>query len=162
LISKNNDLIIKSCIDLGCGSEILGISAVKFGLVPATLIDTDADAIRISQENALANELFLDQMDFVVEDVKTRLHGRQTNFWMANILSDVLVENANSLVNSVTPENLLNANRILRDEKLKIALVFSQFTNKKQEYVLESLIDDGEWSALEYFRGYISLQLAGK
>jgi ribosomal protein L11 methyltransferase len=67
---KNHDLIIKSCNDLGCGPGILGISALKLGLVHATFKDIDADAIRIRQENALAKKLFLDQMNFVVEDVK--------------------------------------------------------------------------------------------
>jgi ribosomal protein L11 methylase PrmA len=67
----------------------------------------------------LANGLFLDEIDFVVGDVKTNLLGRQANLLIANILSHVLVENADLLVNSVKPEGLSCVSGILRDEKLK-------------------------------------------
>jgi ribosomal protein L11 methyltransferase len=152
LYKENNNLIIKSCIDFGCGSGILGTSALKLGLVHATFIDIDANAIRISQENVLANGLFRDQMNFVVGDAKTIFTWKVNHLLMANILCDMLVENADLLINSVRSGGLLCVNGILRDEKLKVASVFSQFTKKRWESVLESLIDDGDWSVLAYFR----------
>ncbi|MDR1890797.1 MAG: 50S ribosomal protein L11 methyltransferase [Puniceicoccales bacterium] len=153
LYKKTNDLMIKSCIDVGCGSGILGISALKLGLSHATFIDIDADAIRISQENALANGLFLDQMDFVTGDVKVSLLGRQADLLMANILSNVLIENADLLVNSVKPGGLLCVSGILKDEKFDVASEFTKFTKKRWESVIESSVDEGEWSLLAYFRG---------
>ncbi|MDR0742410.1 MAG: 50S ribosomal protein L11 methyltransferase [Puniceicoccales bacterium] len=153
LYKKTNDLMIKSCIDIGCGSGILGISALKLGLSHVTFIDIDADAIRISQENALANGLFIDQMDFVTGDVRVSLLGRHADLLMANILSNVLVENADLLVNSVKPGGLLCVSGILKDEKLDVASEFTKFIKKRWASVIESSMDDGEWSLLAYFRG---------
>ncbi|MDR2779408.1 MAG: 50S ribosomal protein L11 methyltransferase [Puniceicoccales bacterium] len=153
LYTKTNDLIIKSCIDAGCGSGILGISALKLGLVHATFIDIDTDAIRISRENALANGLFPDQMDFVIGDIKIGLLGRQADLLMVNILSDILVENADLLVSSVKPGGLLCVSGILKDEKFDVASEFTKFTKKRWESVVESSMDDREWSLLAYFRG---------
>ncbi|MDR1173651.1 MAG: 50S ribosomal protein L11 methyltransferase [Puniceicoccales bacterium] len=153
LYRKTNDLMIKSCIDIGCGSGILGISALKLGLSHATFIDIDADAVRISQENALANGLFLDQMDFVTGDVRVSLLGRHADLLMANILSNVLTENADLLVNSVKPGGLLCISGILKNEKFDVASEFTKFIKKRWPSVVESSMDDGEWSLLAYFRG---------
>ncbi|MDR0693301.1 MAG: 50S ribosomal protein L11 methyltransferase [Puniceicoccales bacterium] len=153
LYKKTDDLVIKSCLDIGCGSGILGISALKLGLSHATFIDIDEDAIRISRENALANGLFLDQMDFVTGDVRVGLLGRHADLLLANILSDVLVANADLLVNSVNPGGLLCVSGILKDEKFDVASEFTKFIKKRWASVVESSMDDGEWSLLAYFRG---------
>jgi ribosomal protein L11 methyltransferase len=42
-------------LDLGCGSGILAIGAIKFGASHALAIDTDPMSIRVTQENAEAN-----------------------------------------------------------------------------------------------------------
>jgi ribosomal protein L11 methylase PrmA len=63
---------------------------------------------------------------------------------MANILSDVSVENADFLANFVKPRGLLCMSGILRDEKVRAASIFSQFAKKRWESVLESLVDDRE------------------
>jgi ribosomal protein L11 methyltransferase len=138
LFEKTDDLIIKSCIDVGCGSGILGISAIKLGLVHATLIDIDEDAIRISQENAALNGIFPDQVDFVVGDVKIALLGRQ----------------ADLLVNSVNQNGILCLSGFLTEKKCDVASVFGEFTKKRWgDSAMENSIEDGDWSALIYFRG---------
>jgi ribosomal protein L11 methyltransferase len=152
LYSKTGDLIVKDCIDIGCGSGILGISALKLGLVHATFIDIDEDAIRISQENAHLNGLFPDQMDFIGGDLKINLLGRQADLLMANILADVLVKNAVLLVNSVRSGGLLCLSGILKDECDDIMPIFGRLTREKWGNVLENSIEEGEWVALIYFR----------
>jgi ribosomal protein L11 methyltransferase len=44
-----------SVIDLGCGSGILAIGAVKLGAAHVLAIDTDTMAVRVTQENAEVN-----------------------------------------------------------------------------------------------------------
>ncbi|MDR1413981.1 MAG: 50S ribosomal protein L11 methyltransferase [Puniceicoccales bacterium] len=153
LHSKTDDLVIKDCIDAGCGSGILGISAVKLGLSKVTFIDTDADALRICKKNALQNGLFADQMDFAHGDIKICLLGRQTDLLMANILANVLVDNANLLVGSVKSGGLLCLSGILKSESQEVASVFSKLTKAKWESVFENSLSEGEWTALAYFRG---------
>ncbi|MDR3143995.1 MAG: 50S ribosomal protein L11 methyltransferase [Puniceicoccales bacterium] len=152
LYEKTGDLVIKNCIDVGCGSGILGISALKFGFVHATFIDIDEDAIRITQENAQENGIFPDQMDIAIGDFKIELLGRQTDLLMANILADALVKNAHLLVNSIKSGGLLCLGGILRSESAAVMGVFGRIVRDKWESFLENSIDDGEWSTLVYFR----------
>jgi ribosomal protein L11 methyltransferase len=154
LFEKTDDLIIKSCLDVGCGSGILGISAIKLGLIHATLIDIDVDAIRISRENAELNGVFPDQIDFVEGDLKIGLLGRQADLLMANISADVLIANGDLIVNSVKPDGLMCLGGILIEEKAKLSAVFSELTKKRWgSGVLENSIDEGDWTVLIYFRG---------
>ncbi|MDR1401503.1 MAG: 50S ribosomal protein L11 methyltransferase [Puniceicoccales bacterium] len=153
LHEKTNDLMVKNCIDAGCGSGILGISAIKLGLSHVTFVDLDSDALRICQENARRNDVFDDQMDFALGDLKISLVGRQTDLLVANILANVLVENANLLVSSVRPGGLLCLSGILKNESADVASVFTNLIKSKWESVFENSLDDGEWTALSYFRG---------
>jgi ribosomal protein L11 methyltransferase len=152
LYEKTGDLIIKDCMDVGCGSGILGISALKLGLVHATFIDNDRDAIRISGENASANGLYPDQMDFIVADFGIGLLGRQTDLLMANVTADALIANADVLVASVRSGGLLCLSGILREERSAVAGVFGKHVHGRWETVVENGLDDGNWTSLIYFR----------
>lgn len=44
-------------IDIGCGTAILSIAALKLGAVHALGVDIDPDAVRASRENAAANQV---------------------------------------------------------------------------------------------------------
>ena len=47
-----------SIFDIGCGSGILGIAAIKLGGKSATLVDIDDKCIKASKENAKLNEVY--------------------------------------------------------------------------------------------------------
>ena len=151
MYEKNNDLIVKTCMDVGCGSGILGITALKVGFVHSTMIDIDADAVRIAGQNALLNGIFPDQMTLVTGDIKSNLLGRQADLVVANILSNVLIENADLLISCVKPDGILCLSGVLRKEKEEVRAIFREKTEKKWNAVLDNSIDDGEWSALVYF-----------
>jgi ribosomal protein L11 methyltransferase len=154
LYEKTDDLMIKSCMDIGCGSGILGISAIKIGLVHAIMIDIDEDAIRISQENARLNGVFPDQVDFIVGDLKIGLLGRQADVVMANLSTDVLLGNADLLINSVKANGLLCIGGILRSEKMEVSSVFGEFARKRWgNGTMESFIDGNDWTVIVYFYG---------
>ena len=44
-------------IDVGCGSGILSIGAAQLGVKEVLGVDTDPDAVRISGENAIVNDV---------------------------------------------------------------------------------------------------------
>ncbi|MFM8320267.1 MAG: 50S ribosomal protein L11 methyltransferase [Chloroflexota bacterium] len=81
-------------IDVGCGTAILSIGALKLGAGHALGVDIDAEAITASQENAAANgvlanlELGLGSLDEVRQG---RFSIRQAPVVLANILAVVLV-----------------------------------------------------------------------
>ena len=153
LYKKTDDLVIKNCIDAGCGSGILGISAIKLGLSHATMIDIDPDAVRIARENAILNEVYPDQIDFVVGDLRTNLLGRQTDLLMANILANVLVDNADLLVNSVNAGGLLCLSGILASEADDVKEVFVKLVNNRWSSNMCTSSINGEWASISFFRG---------
>lgn len=81
-------------IDVGCGSGILSVAAVKLGARHALAVDIDPDSIKSSRENAEANNV-LDKLTIAqgsVAEVKTGQFGISTApLVLANILAPVLI-----------------------------------------------------------------------
>ena len=81
-------------IDVGCGSGILSIGAVKLGAAPALAVDIDNAAIISTKENAQANEV-LEQIETGIGSVQEVKNGqfsiRQGKLVLANILAPVII-----------------------------------------------------------------------
>ena len=81
-------------IDVGCGSGILSIAAIKLGAVSALGVDIDAGSIVNARENAETNqigdELILD-VGSVQEILDGRFAFRKAPLVLANILAPVIV-----------------------------------------------------------------------
>ena len=81
-------------IDVGCGSGILSIGAVKLGGSHALAVDIDNAAIRSTKENAQANGV-LDKIETGIGSV-TEIHEgrfsiRQAPLVLANILAPIII-----------------------------------------------------------------------
>ncbi|MBT3296938.1 MAG: 50S ribosomal protein L11 methyltransferase [Verrucomicrobia bacterium] len=88
--------------DLGCGSGILSIAAVKLGVTAVTAFDIDADAVRIADENCARNG--------VGEAVSTTASALADTEGLgtfplvaANILAHVLREEIETITAAVAP-----------------------------------------------------------
>jgi ribosomal protein L11 methyltransferase len=81
-------------IDVGCGSAILSIAALKLGAASALGVDIDVDSIRNARENAAANGIG-DKLMLGVGSVEEILSGafsiRTAPVVAANILAPVIV-----------------------------------------------------------------------
>ena len=75
-----------SLVDVGCGSGVIAIAAVKLGFAPVTGIDVDAQAVQVAHQNAVANGVDLD-----LRTLDARL-GRlpDTDVAVANIALDAV------------------------------------------------------------------------
>ncbi len=81
-------------IDVGCGSGILSITALKLGASHTLAVDIDPQAVRSTRENAAANEV-LEQVEAGLGSVDEILHGSYTinkaPVVVANILAPVIL-----------------------------------------------------------------------
>jgi ribosomal protein L11 methyltransferase len=97
-----------SVIDVGCGSGILSIAALKLGAKSALGVDIDAGSIVNARENAEANEVG-DELMLEVGSVQEILDGRfafrQASLVLANILAPVIVRLFDSGLARLIDEN---------------------------------------------------------
>ena len=133
------------CIDVGCGSGILGISAVKLGAKQAYLTDIDAVAVESAQHNCALNgvtEKVVVARANLLDD--SALKG---DIMLANITADILENLAPSIPKNLKKGGTLILSGII-DEKLdRVVEVYSA-----QGLTLIKKVKKGEWNALA-FRG---------
>ena len=84
-------------IDLGSGSGILSIAALRLGAKTAVGVDIDPKAEDIARENAAYNDFGADRFDAVTGNVTedhelmARLSGRHYDLGFGNIVADVII-----------------------------------------------------------------------
>ncbi|MDE6432239.1 MAG: 50S ribosomal protein L11 methyltransferase [Opitutales bacterium] len=152
MYERDASLCIKRCLDIGCGTGILGISALKLGLQSATFIDNDEQAIKVCEENVENNGIDNDRVEYVHSDLRVGLLGKQGDLVFANILANVLIENANIIVRSVREGGLLCLSGILVDEMNDVRQVFKKAINRSWNTSFENNVKIGQWGALMFNR----------
>jgi ribosomal protein L11 methyltransferase len=136
-------------IDAGCGSGILALSAVRLGWADVAGFDNDAEAVRVSEENAALNDL-AGVVRFATADLVTGLpKGTQAEVVLANIQADVLMRYVPELVGAVAPGGLLVLSGILAHENERVREAFAAATAgwRVEHRVM------GEWSDVALARG---------
>lgn len=100
-------------IDYGCGSGILAIAALKLGATSAVGVDTDAQALAASRDNAVRNRV----ADRYAACAPAALPaGVAADVLAANILASTLVELAPALAARVKPGGRLALSGILSEQ----------------------------------------------
>ena len=150
LIEKNEfQKRTESILDLGCGSGILSLAASLIGYKHVWGIDYDIDAIRISKENAVLNNL-QDKISFDALNLFD-LNGPCNTFdcVVANIQADVLISNAKKILQHTHTGSSIILSGILTKEIEQVIDEFTETTQKSSlNYNLKQL---GEWSAVQFF-----------
>jgi ribosomal protein L11 methyltransferase len=98
----------RSVLDMGCGSGILAIAAVKLGFAPVCAFDNDPDAVAIARENAALNGVAI-----AFETCDLAANTARADVVVANILAPVLVEAAVLITAAVRPGGVLVISGIL-------------------------------------------------
>ena len=131
----------QSFLDVGTGSGILSIAAVKLGYKPVVAFDFDPEAIRVARENATLNGV-TKQLKVTREDV-TKLPAKSSvkyDMICANLISNLLLAEQKKLIGRLKPGGTLVLAGILKEEFPKIEKSFKQAGLKK----IRDLAD-GEW-----------------
>jgi ribosomal protein L11 methyltransferase len=83
-------------IDVGCGSGILSIAALKLGAGFALGVDIDEASVKASRENANANGIPMDQFEIgkgsVAEVLSGKYQVRNAPLVLANILAPIIIQ----------------------------------------------------------------------
>jgi ribosomal protein L11 methyltransferase len=77
-----------SLVDIGCGSGVIAIAALKLGFAPVTGVDVDPPAVQVARQNAAAN-----RVDLAVQTLDARTGSLpETDVAVANIALDSVEE----------------------------------------------------------------------
>ncbi|MGZ6346202.1 MAG: 50S ribosomal protein L11 methyltransferase [Anaerolineales bacterium] len=108
-------------IDVGCGSGILSIAALKLGAGFALGVDIDEASVKASRENANANGIPVDQFAIGCGSVSDVLSGkfgiRKGQLVLANILAPIIIRLFDmGLAELASPGGVLILSGILADQ----------------------------------------------
>jgi ribosomal protein L11 methyltransferase len=128
-------------LDVGCGSGILAIAAVKLGAPHALGLDTDPIAVEATSANAARNRL--------ARRIDARLGSLPSgdgpfDVVLANLIASVLIDLSPLLRDEVRPGGVLLASGIFIDREAEVR---ESFTTVGLEVADRS--EEGEWVALE-------------
>jgi ribosomal protein L11 methyltransferase len=129
---KENDTLI----DVGCGSGILGIGAIKLGAI-VDACDTDIISVENSIKNAQLNEIKFSN----IWEGSCSLSDKKYDIVVANIVADVLTFIAKDLKSALNDDGILILSGILDKYESKVLNFY------KDCEVIERIAED-EWVTL--------------
>ncbi len=110
-------------LDVGCGSGILGMLALKFGAKYAVGTDLDPCAIDATHENMEVNGIAKDQYEVMIgniiddKDIQDKVGYEKYDIVAANILADVLVPLTPVIVNQLKTGGIYITSGIIDDKE---------------------------------------------
>ena len=135
-------------LDLGCGSGILGIGAIKLGAGSVTSVDIDEQAVKVAIENYEVNQVPAEKSIFFTGDVvsdeelkKRILQNGTFDVVAVNILAEVIAQMLPTLDQYLKTGGILITSGILqtREELIKRGIE----ANPNLELV--DVVTDGDW-----------------
>lgn len=132
-----------TCIDVGCGSGILGITAVKLGAGRAYLTDIDDIAVKSArhncENNGVTDKTIVSRSD-LLDDA-----GIKGDIMLANITAEILCRLAPSIPKNLNKGGVLILSGIIES---RLGTVLEAFG--AQGLRLDRQIKEGEWYALAF------------
>ena len=131
-------------LDVGCGSGILAIAALKLGASGALGVDTDPIAVESTLANARRNQL--------VRRFRARIGSVPSgqppfDVVLANLIAGVLVPLAGALRDELRPGGALLASGIFVDREAEVATAF-----EAAGLLVRERFSEGDWVALAVVR----------
>lgn len=130
-----------SVADIGCGSGVLAVAAVRLGAARAVGVDVQGEALVVSTANAAVCGV-ADQVEFGEGSIEL-LAGQIFEVVVANIAASVLLELATRLAAVVSATGALVLSGVLEEQ---VPAILEEFA--LQGFTLVSTAADGDWRAL--------------
>ena len=130
------------CLDVGSGSGILALAALRLGAQRADCLDTDPVAVEATLANAAANGLG-ERVAALVGTLPPMPAGEPYPLVLANLVAAVLIELAEPLAAHAAPGGILLASGIIEGRADEVLSALSS-----AGFVVEERLNDGEWVSL--------------
>ncbi len=132
-------------LDIGCGSGILGIIALKLGAKACISVDIEANAVKVTRENAELNNI-IDKIDIRQGDLLDTVNGG-FDIIIANIIADVIMALSDIIEPYLNTNGVFIASGIIKDrhEDVKEGLLRKGFRIIDENFM-------GEWTAIAVSR----------
>lgn len=110
-------------LDVGCGSGILGMLALKFGAKYSVGTDLDPCAIDATYENMEVNGITRDQYEVMIgniiddKEIQDKVGYEKYDIVVANILADVLVPLTSVILHQLKPGGIYITSGIIDDKE---------------------------------------------
>jgi ribosomal protein L11 methyltransferase len=134
----------RTVLDIGCGSGVLAIAAVKLGARSAVGIDIDPDALDNARENAALNDINT-HLQFQEGDFRHMALGGDVV--LANLTGALLEKSASELAAIVKPDGCLIVSGFMESEKAAVVAALEKFLS------LQRNTQEDEWMCAS-FRGH--------
>lgn len=146
---EKQDIAGKDVLDMGCGSGILGIAALKLGAKHVDAVDIDMVATRIAGENAEKNGIPEGLMDIYCGNILTdgtlceSLAQNSYSLILANIVADIISDMLPFFARCLDAQGHMICSGIIspRSDFVVDAL-------GKAGFVIESIREKNEWVAI--------------
>jgi ribosomal protein L11 methyltransferase len=114
-------------LDIGTGSGILAIAAVKLGYHPVRAFDKDPTAVRVAKANARKNRIE-HKLAIVVQDLaQAPSKGRiQYDVICANLTDDLLIQQSERIRNRLRPEGTLVLAGVLASQFPEVQKIYER------------------------------------
>lgn len=127
--------------DIGCGSGILAIAALKLGAKRALAIDIDDKCIDASHENAKLNDVE-DKMEIKKGNLLDVVKGR-ADLIVSNIIAEIIVDEIKNLKNHMDPGGIFITSGIIKERR---QMVIDALRENNFEIIDE--IEKNNWLAI--------------
>ncbi|QEA40325.1 50S ribosomal protein L11 methyltransferase [Pistricoccus aurantiacus] len=133
-------------LDVGCGSGILAIAALKLGAARAIGTDIDPQALQASRENARRNQIEASRFTLYYPEQLAPGTDRSSAYpiVVANILAGPLIEMAPTIASHVAPGGLLSLSGILSHQAEEVRQAY-----QNAGFVLDEPVDREGWVRLD-------------
>lgn len=136
-------------LDMGCGSGILGIAAVKLGAAHVTAVDIDQNSARIAgenyAENNIAKEKYAVYAGNILDDpaLRAKVGSVKYDLIAANIVADVIIWMASTFKEFLAPDGTLIVSGIIAERSDEVVTAL-----KQNGFAVTDFTEKEEWAVV--------------